>query len=206
MATIADIIAAARVELDDAGKTRWTDEACLTLLKKCIRRANDILILRGISFALSRVDFNTAADTAEYDQLPATYSGAYGLYRTDLNRRLDEIDHDTFERIPSISSMQVWRVTYDQKIEIKGTPTQVVAMRLYYWPTLDVSAYETGTDTPWSGRLDDVLEEYLTLRCKNIDEMEVSFDQMLQQEIEENRLGKYEMFSSHSGGVQGYLS
>ena len=44
---------------------------------------------------------------------------------------------------------------------------------------------------PWGGRLDDIIVEYVSLRLKNNDESDVSFDLQLMTDFEKNILLAY---------------
>jgi hypothetical protein len=44
---------------------------------------------------------------------------------------------------------------------------------------------------PWSGKIDDIIVEYVSLRIKNLDEMDVSIDLQLLQDMENQILQAY---------------
>jgi len=172
------------------------------MVKRCITRTSDILYRHNIAFAMKRTTFATVANTPTYDVLPVDYGVDGGLYRTDTYKRLDKIDFDQWEQLNLISQMSVWMIDEDEDIAIKGTPTSVVTMALWYWPEIAVSAYTTGTTMPWSGRVDEIIIEYMVNRLRANDEYDITqFDNMLMSEIQQNRLNKWRRWNYMNPGV-----
>lgn len=191
MATIASLITELRTDLNDDDSTRFTDAKLLNYYKKAIRRANRIVQRNGIQFAKSKGAINTSA-TLDYVALPADFDVWHGLYRDDTHREIPKKTEREWETIISASAMA--NCLLDQansRIYFNATPGAVVALTLWYYPTIDPSAYTTATSTPWGGRLDDIINEYVGLRAKNLDEMDAKFDQALLTDMENQILQAY---------------
>ena len=191
MATIASLITELRTDLNDDELTRFTDAKLLNYYKKAIRRANRIVQRNGIQFAKSKGAINTSA-TLDYVSLPADFDVWHGLYRDDTHREIPKKTEREWETIISASAMA--NCLLDQansRIYFNATPGAVVALTLWYYPTIDPSAYTTATSTPWGGRLDDIINEYVGLRAKNLDEMDAKFDQALLTDMENQILQAY---------------
>jgi len=191
MATIASLITELRTYLNDDDSTRFTDTKLLNYYKKAIRRANRIVQRNGIQFAKSKGAINTSA-TLDYVSLPADFDVWHGLYRDDTHREIPKKTEREWETILSASAMA--NCLLDQansRIYFNAPPGAVVALTLWYYPTIDPSAYTTATSTPWGGRLDDIINEYVGLRAKNLDEMDAKFDQALLTDMENQILQAY---------------
>ncbi|MFH0822435.1 MAG: hypothetical protein V2B18_06765, partial [Pseudomonadota bacterium] len=153
--------------------------------------ANRIVQRNGIQFAKSKGAINTSA-TLDYVSLPATFDVWHGLYRDDTHKEIPKKTEKEWETIYSATALA--NCLLDQAnslIYFNGTPGAVVALTLWYYPTIDPAAYTVATSTPWSGRIDDIIMEYVGLRAKNIDEMEASFDQALLQDMESQIISAY---------------
>ena len=191
MAVISALITELRTDLNDDDSTRFTDPKLLNLFKKAIRRANRIVQRNGIQFAKSKAAISTSA-TLDYVSLPATFDVWHGLYRDDTHKEIPKRTEQEWETIFSASAMS--NCLLDQAnslIYFNGTPGAVVALTLWFYPTYDIASYTTASSTPWDGRIDDIIMEYVGLRAKNIDEMEASFDQALLQDLEAQILSAY---------------
>ncbi len=191
MATITSLITELRTDLNDDDSTRFTDAKLLNLFKKAIRRANRIVQRNGIQFAKSKAAISTSA-TLDYVSLPATFDVWHGLYRDDTHKEIPKRTEKEWETIYSASALaQCLLDQVNSLIYFNGTPGAVVALTLWFYPTIDPSAYTTASSTPWSGRIDDIIMEYVGIRAKNIDEMDASFDQALLQDMEAQILSAY---------------
>jgi hypothetical protein len=191
MAAISTLITELRTDLADDASTRFTDAKLLNLFKKAIRRANRIVQRNGIQFAKSKSAINTSA-TLDYVPLPADFDVWHGLYRDDTHKEIIRKTEQEWETIFSATALE--QCLLDQansRIYFNATPGAVVALTLWFYPTIDPSAYTTASSTPWSGRIDDIIMEYVGLRAKNIDEMDVSFDQSLLTDMESQILSAY---------------
>ncbi len=191
MALISSLITELRTDLSDDASTRFTDTQLLNLFKKAIRRANRIVQRNGVQFAKSKAPINTSA-SLDYVPLPADFDVWHGLYRDDTHKEIPKKTEKEWETIYSATAMA--NCLLDQantKIYFNATPGAVVALTLWYYPTVDPSAYLVGNSTPWSGRIDDIIMEYVGIRAKNIDEMNVQFDQALMTDMENQIIQSY---------------
>ena len=211
MSTVADVISDARVELNDANSSRWTDANLVTLIAKCVRRTNDLLIRYQMKFAESSDTFSTVVGTSAYS-LPSDYDTPISLRRSEpvVSGPFDSdfLVHTSDEDWPLIYSCQEtsrWRVS-GAYLQIKDDPEAVWTMEFKYYPVIDTSSYATTTTMPWSGKVDDIISEYLIVRCGNIDEADVNFDKMLESEITRGRLKKYEALRPQGDCVKGFYA
>lgn len=190
MSTVQNIIDAVRIELSDSTTQEWTDAKLLSLVKRSVTRTNEILGKLGLEDGKAAVHtFSTADGTATY-ALPTDYLYHFSLWRRDSRFQLPQVTNDEWETLDSPSECVYWRLN-GAYIEISGTPASVISMAFYYWPKIDVSAYTTSTTMPWGGIFDDSIVEYVALRCKNIDEMDVTVDAALVGQIERLAAGVY---------------
>ena len=191
MATISSLITELRTDLNDDDSSRFTDTKLLNYFKKAIRRANRIVQRNGIQFAKTKGAINTSA-SLDYVALPTDFDVWHGLYRDDTHKEIPRKTERDWETILSASAMA--NCLLDQansRIYFNATPGAVVALTLWYYPLIDPAAYTTATTTPWSGRLDDIIMEYVGLRAKNLDEMDARFDQALLTDMENQILQAY---------------
>jgi len=191
MAAISSLITELRTDLNDDASTRFTDTKLLNYFKKAVRRANRIVQRNGIQFAKSKGAINTSA-SLDYVALPADFDVWHGLYRDDTHKEIIRKTEKEWETILSASAMA--NCLLDQansRIYFNATPGAVVALTLWYYPLIDPAAYTVDTSTPWSGRLDDIIMEYVGLRAKNLDEMDARFDQNLLTDMENQILQAY---------------
>lgn len=204
MSTIADVLEDIRIELNDEQKSRWELDATLVkLVAKSIRRLSHILQRNEIPFARKYYTVTTASGTADYD-LPDDFMAVVGLFRDSTNKEIDQYSDAAFERIASATELAAYCIR-DGQIKIDSAPTGEETLTLIYWPKIDTSAYSTATETPWDGRLDDLIAEYCALRCKNIDEMDLTIDAQLMSDLENNVLSTYGTLNPTMSTMRGWL-
>lgn len=209
MSTVADTIEKIRVELEDNEDARWTDAQLLILIKKSVERMSKVLMKGSVKFAKSSYDFSTVADQDQY-ALPSDYMALDSLYRV---RNADKTgwaqtvilrNDDEWERMISATETTNWRV-WGTNIELFDMPKSVVNLRFYYWPSIDTSAWTTATTMPWSGQMDEVIAEYVTLRCKNIDEKDLQWDLRLLANLSDDYLDIFGTSDPASATTQGFF-
>jgi hypothetical protein len=212
MAAISALITELRTDLSDdlvSGQaTRFSDTQLLNLFKKAIRRANRIVQRNGIQFAKKKVALNTVAnqDYIDISSSVPDFDVWHGLYQDSTHKEIPKKTEREWETIFSASGLA--NCLLDQansKIYFNGTPSAVVALTLWYFPSYDIASYTTASSTPWNGRLDDIIMEYCGIRAKNIDEMSVSFDQQLLQDLELQILNSYSSNAPTVVEGQGWL-
>jgi hypothetical protein len=195
MALISALITEIRTDIADDDSTRFSDTQILNMMKRAIRRANRIAIRNKLQFAKK-----SAAITCVADQAYVTLSTSI----TDFDVMIKLFLDDSHEEIPFRTELE-WETLKageaelanafldyaNDKIQFNGTPSTAETLTCWYFPTVDPSAYTTASSTPWSGRLDDIIMEYVALRLRNIDEMDTSFDQSLLNDMETQILETY---------------
>lgn len=195
MAAISSLITEIRTDIADPGSTRFTDDTqILNVIKKAIRRANRIAQRNGLQFAKKKAVLTTVANQAYLTLSTAItdFDVAIGLWRTDTHAKIPLKTEAEWEAIISASALSCALLDYaNDKIHLNGTPSSAVTLHFWYYPEIDPSAYTTATETPWEGRIDDIIMEYASMRLKNIDEMDLSFDTKLAQDLEAQLLTAY---------------
>jgi hypothetical protein len=199
MALISALITEIRTEISDDDSARFTEAQILNVIKKAIRRANRIVQRNGLQFGKKKATISTVASQnyitlSTMGTTPATsdFDVAIGLWRADTYSKIPFRTEAEWEQIISASTLAHAYLDYqNDKILLKATPSSVITLYFYYYPTVDPSAYVVGTSTPWAGRIDDIIAEYAANRLKNIDEMDVSFDTKLLTDLENQILQAY---------------
>jgi hypothetical protein len=208
MSTVSDIIDDIRIELHDS-QGDWEDADLVTIISKSVRRMNRLLQKHGIKDGKSYKSFNTTSGTYQYEfsgDLSITDFGTPdGLYREDWDESLTLRSDDDWERIYSATEATSYRINGDY-LEITGTPTQTIEMHFYYWPLIDTSSYSTATTMPWSGKFDDVISEYSSLRCKNIDEMDWDADSQILEDMLKTTINFFQAKDPGTTEVEPWLS
>lgn len=194
MAVISTIITELRTDLSDDSSTRFTDTQLLNLFKKAIRRANRICQRNGIQFAKKKVALATVA-SQDYVDISVTVSDFdvwIGLFQDSTHDEIIKKTEQEWETIATATALDYCLLDQaNSKIYFNGTPASVLALTLWYYPTIDPSAYTTATSTPWAGRLDDIIMEYVGIRAKNIDEMNIVVDTQLLTDMESQIVSAY---------------
>jgi hypothetical protein len=209
MAAISTLITELRVDIEDGDSTRWTDAKLLSLFKKAIRRANRIVQRHDLNFGKKSATLTTTADQA-YIDISSTVSDFdvfLGLYHDSLDYEVEVQNEHDFALLDDEGSITYCRLDQaNSKIYLKGTPADsTTTLTLWYFPTVDPSAYTTASDTPWGGRLDDVLMEYVRIRALNIDEMTIDVDTQLMTDMENQILQSYRYNSAGRVEHNGWL-
>lgn len=209
MSQVSDVIDKIRVEMEDEQDARWTDAKLVVLVQKSVDRMNKILMKNAVKEAKSSYDFSTISGTDTY-ALPSDCMAADSLYRirgtsgngwaTPLNFRND----DEWERMIAATETTNWRV-WDGNIEIYDEPASVVELRLYYWPQIDFSSWSTTSTMPWDGWFDEPIAEYVSLRCKNIDEKDLSWDLRLLAELADDWIDTFGTQEPASTTTEGFF-
>jgi hypothetical protein len=194
MALISSLITEIRTDISDDNSTRFSDTQILNVIKKAIRRANRIVQRNGLQFGKKKATISTVASQA-YVVLSTSitdFDVAIGMWRADTYSKVPFRTEAEWEQIISASTLAHAYLDYqNDKILLKATPSSVITLYFYYYPTVDPSAYTTASTMPWAGRIDDIVMEYCSLRLKNIDEMDANFDQKLLVDMENQLLQAY---------------
>lgn len=209
MSTVADVIDKIRVELEDAEDARWTDAKLVVLVQKSVDRLNKVLMKNSVKEAKKDYDFTTIIGTDTYS-VPTDYMAMDSLYRvrrddkTGWAQAVDFRNDDQWERMISATECTNWRVWADN-IEIFDVPQSEIELRFYYWPQIDFTDWATTSTMPWDGKFDEVVAEYVTLRCKNIDEKNLSWDMRLLAEIADQWIDTFGTANPASTTTDGFF-
>lgn len=194
MAVISTLITELRTDLSDDGSTRFTDTQLLNLFKKAIRRANRIVQRNCIQFAKKKVTLSTVSsqDYIDISSSVADFDVWIGLFQDSTHDEIIKKTEQEWETLLSATVLQYCLLDQaNSKIYFNSTPSSILSLTLWYYPTIDPSAYTTASSTPWSGRLDDIIMEYVSIRAKNIDEMNITVDTQLLTDMEAQIVSAY---------------
>jgi hypothetical protein len=207
MSTVADIITDVRYEISDEMQTRFSDNnTLLSLVKKAVRRASRVAQRNGLQFAKSSASIPTVANQ-NYVALPTDFDTVAGDKFLFKDRELIiHLTQPSWEAVVSAGETNFCLLDpAGGKIYLKGTPTSVETLTLWYYPAVDATTFTVATAMPWGGRLDDIISEYVSLRAKNIDEMEAGFDLQLLTDLENQILEAYRPVGSTVDETKGWL-
>ena len=202
--TIAELIGDIRLELTDELKTRWSDDQIVKIVGKGFRRLSHVLYRNDVELGREIYRFDTEPGREDYP-LPADFMADYGLYHDAARVKLAKQSDDSWEQLDCPGECTAWLIRGDS-LYLAGTPAAPHGLTLVYWPLLDMGAFEMDSPTPYGGKLDDLVAEYAALRLKNIDEMDVSLDSQLLQDMENNLLNTYSALSPITVSRRGWLA
>lgn len=207
MAAISALITEMRTDISDDDSTRFSDTKILNVIKKAIRRANRIAQRNGLQFAKKKAVLTTVANQSYLTLSDITdFDVPIGLWRTDTKQEIPFRTELEWEEVISVAAVTFALLDYENdKISFLGTPASALTLNLWYYPTVDPSAYTTASSTPWSGRIDDIIMEYAINRLKNIDEMDLRYDTQLLTDMEAQLLQAYAPNSPRVVEGQGWL-
>jgi len=207
MALISALISELRVELADEASTRWSDATLLLVFKKAIRRANRILQRNGIQFAKKHATFTTTANVAyvTLSTVITDFDVMICMTRDDDKTAITIIDEREYDSIVDTDALAFAYIDYgNDRIYFKDTESSAEVVNVHYYPTVTAPT-AVSSSTPWAGRIDDILMEYVAIRMKNIDEMDVTFDRSLMQDMENQILLAYQPNSCIMSETRGWL-
>lgn len=199
MSYVSDVITDIRYEINDPDSTRFsTDAIMLSYVKRAVARAKRIAQRNGLNFAKKKATLTTVKDTA-YVALPADFDTVIGkrcLFRDSMNEAIEMCTESEWESIVTAGALDFFYIDQESDyIRFNGTPDAAETLYFYYYPTIDTSTWTvsntSSSSMPWSGRLDDIIIEYVSLRLKNLDEMDASLDLQLLQDMENQILQAY---------------
>ena len=206
MSLVSEIITDIRDEINDEGSTRFTsDTPILRYIKRAILRANRIAQREGLQFAKKKATLTTVASQA-YVSIPDDFDVDIALFRPSDYSVIYKCSEMEWNSIVSAATLEYWYLDLENsRILFNGTPDAAESLYLYYFPKIDTSAYTTATTMPWSGSLDDIIIEYVSLRLKNKDEMDVTTDLKLLTDFENQILKAYRPTSTMSTEGVGWI-
>ena len=199
---VSDLLSYVRRGLGSSASSRWEDADILSAAQVATVRAAGIIQRNALSFGRKSVTFNTAIGTQSYD-VPGDLAAVHGLWRkTAIPQQLRHVSIDEWESIVTAKESTVF-VIDGEELRIAGTPLSISPMVLHYWPiapTLSLSG-----STPWNGRLDYIIGDYCRARLFNVDEMEVSQDIQLLQDLENNIVSQFSQMEPKAVVRRGWL-
>ena len=205
MSLVSDVISDIRIEINDTGSTRFNDTTVLALLKQAIRRANRICQRSQLQFAKKKAAMTTVADQ-DYIAAPLDIDIPIGLWRDDLHSKITQKNEQDWEQIITAQEIACWFLDVENnKIYFNGVPTHEIDLTMWYFPTVDPSAYDTTSTMPWNGKLDDIIARYVALRLQNIEEQNTTQDQAILNDMEASIVSTYAPLSPLSVSMSGWL-
>ena len=206
MSLVSDIITDIRDEISDEASTRFdTDAPILRYIKRAILRANRIAQREGMQFAKKKATLTTVASQA-YVAIPTDFDVDIALFRPADYSTIRKCSEMEWNAIISASVLEYYYLDLENsQVLFNGTPDAAESLYLYYFPKIDTSAYTTATTMPWGGKLDDIIVEYVALRLKNKDEMDVTVDLQLLTDFESQILKAYRPTSIMSTEGVGWI-
>lgn len=213
MSYVGDVITEIRYDVNDSSSTRFTDALVLSYVKKAVRRANRIAQRNGLNFAKKSASLTTVASTA-YVSLPDDFDSVIGkdcLFRDSDHTIIQMRTEREWEMIETAAALENFIIDQvNSRINLNGTPSAAETLTFWYYPTISTSAWTTSTmatdSMPWSGRIDDIIAEYVGLRLKNIDEMDASFDLQIMTDMENQIIQAYNPISPNIVDGSGWLN
>jgi hypothetical protein len=207
MSLVSDVIAEVRVEIADTDSTRFTDDTTviLPMVKQGIRRANRICQRAQLHFAKKSAALVTVANQA-YVDAPVDLDIPIGLWRDDLHQKIVQKTESEWEQIITASAVANWFLDLqNSRILLNAAPTGVMNLTLWYFPTIDPSAYTVASTMPWGGKLDDIIARYVALRIQNIEEQNTAQDQAILNDMEASIISVYAPQSPLTVKMDGWL-
>ena len=169
--------------LGDQQSTRWSAKFILSELNRAIQRMLAIFKRNALDYGMGRTVFTIAAGADSFP-LPADFRGAVGLYQSGKIVTLKGAEE--LETITATMPLAVWAVDGSNG-NVKNAPTADTSLTLRYWQA-PADLTSTASTMPWNGVFDGPLCDYVRLRLANYDEMTVSQDMQLMQDLENNML------------------
>lgn len=184
---INDLIKYVRQELEDEINTRWTDEKLLSFMRRAFVRASHLIRRNGIELGKRIYEIDTVAGKKEYD-LPYDFMSPIALFNG--NTQLIHRTIEQFNEIQYATPVSNY-IIIDGQVWVLGIPVEASKLNLFYYSLLVPEEIVLTGETPWDGKLDMLIIEYLTLRTKNVDEMDISADVEFMKDFETAILETY---------------
>lgn len=174
-----------RYKLDDDEDERWDDDTLVNIIREVVDLLDSVVQKLNLQFAKKRATLTTTPNVSyiSVSALDPPLASVIDIYRDSTKKPMRHEDEDMWERILSTGLCEHY-MYLDDKINIKGTPTSAESLFMWYWPTLDTSAYAVGTTLPWGGRLDYIIAQYVVVKCQNVDEMDIGMDDRFLEALE----------------------
>ena len=178
-----DALVVIRGGLGDLQATRWSDSFLLSELSRAADRLLAIFKRHALDYGMGRVDMVLAAGQEAFD-LPDDFRGVVGLFADGRLVQLKGIEE--LETLTPAVPLAVWAVD-DRQGQVKRPAEAETRLTLRYWKA-PRPLKQPADDMPWRGVFDGPLTDYVRVRLANYDEMSVSQDMQLLQDLENNML------------------
>lgn len=183
MATVQSVLTDyVRTDLADEIQSRFTDSQLLQFFKRAVRRANSIGQQNKLPFLQVQKDIDLVAGADSFN-LPADFFTPISLTRTSDHIPLQQKSGRDWDLISSSSELAVW--TIDGPLAyVKAPPASDTTLSLRYYSQVFPVDITLSDQTPWGGKLDEILCDYVVFRAKHLDEFDTSVDVAMLNEME----------------------
>lgn len=199
-----DLITLLRADLNDNRSNRWTDAKLLQQIGRALRRLNHLLYRNDVELARGVYSITCSAGQEAYD-LPADYMVDVGLFRTDTGRALNKESETSWHILQAPGELQSY-IVRGYQVLVAGLPLSSVPLAMVYYPIMGDEALSLTDETPWDGKLDDLIVEYAAYRLRNIDEMDQTPDSQILADLENQILSTYSAVSPLVTSRPGWVS
>jgi hypothetical protein len=189
-----------RLELDDIDKTRWKDEQLLIFLNKAVRRVNQLAIRNCLDFAMKADDVVLKPDGTIEGIVYDSVNAVCGIYVDGAEEPMTHLLPMHYLKAQYCPAAACWTFLNGAARYKAAVPNDIPATFLHY-PQVAISS----TESPWKGRLDDLVTEYAAFRAKNVDEMTLQMDQKMMAELEQRLLENYNRLQPTIAPMRGWL-
>jgi len=169
---VSTLIDYVRIELKDEKSTRFSDDKILSFLRRAFIRAAHLIRRNGIELGKRIEEIEVTPGRMAYD-LPFDFMSPIALFNGT-----NQLVHNTIEQFNAIEVSDPCSnfIISGDEIWILGLPQDTRTLRFYYYFNLLPEEITLTSETPFGGKLDMMILEYLTLRAKNVKENEISVD------------------------------
>lgn len=179
----------ARNELEDEGRSRWSDARLLAFYKQAVMRAMSAGQKHRLAFMRKKYEFTLPAGQS-FIALPGDYLIPVepdGMIRLDTRSALTFKSGPEFDRILSTTALRCYTVD-GNLIRFRETQNGDTEMVFRYFYDVKPNELTLASQTPWDGKLDLPMMDYVRMRAKSVDEFTLSQDQALLTDMEQKVL------------------
>jgi hypothetical protein len=188
-----------RVEVDDLDKTRWTDDQLKVFLGKSVRRVNQLVVRHELDFGM-RHDTVTMLPDGTIDGIDYQDVNAVCMLVLGDGKEVKQLYPSQYATVVDPGQGNIWTFINGQAVYKTPFPEEAEATFIYY-PRMSLNT----TESPWDGRLDDIVVEYAAFRAKNVDEMNAQADQQMMAELENRLLENYARLNPQIAYMRGWV-
>lgn len=200
---ISDLISLLRTDLSDERATRWSDARLVPQIGRAIRRIGHMLYKNDVELGRQILPIATVPGQEVYS-LPFDYAVDSGLWRVSESRRMTKLTEHQWRTAPPSAPLTAYIIRgYD--LWVAAPPQAAETLELVYWPLPQADQLGLADETPWDGKLDDMILEYTAYRLRNIDEMDQTPDSQIMAEMENLLIGTYASVSPVVASRHGWM-